>query len=82
MTDRESRPGLLDLEIALAADSDHAKRDEILERLVNEARQLKANLDLGLPRKQAEEAHRLLQALYAAHQVVRAVWRFKHTATR
>jgi hypothetical protein len=43
---------------------------------------LKANLDLGLPRKQAEEAHRLLQALYAAHQVVRAVWRFKHTATR
>lgn len=76
----EARPGLLDLEVALAADADHSKRDEIAVRLAAEARSVKAALDRGLAPQKAEEARRMIKALFAAHQVVRAVWQFKHKA--
>lgn len=75
---QEPRPTLLDLEAALAADDDRTRRDEILATLVGEAREVKARLDRGLAPNQAAAAQRLLQALYAAHQVVRSVWRFHH----
>jgi len=75
---QEPRPTLLDLEAALAADADRTRRDEILATLVGEARAVKAKLDRGLAPNQAAAAQRLLQALYAAHQVVRSVWRFHH----
>jgi hypothetical protein len=74
----EARPPLLDLEAALLADDDRSRRDEILERLVGEARAVKARFDRGLAPNEAAAAQRLLKALYAAHQVVRAVWRFHH----
>ena len=80
MTDAQARLGLLDLEIELAADADHSRRDEIAERLAAEARSVKANLDRGLAPQQADEARRMITALFAAHQVVRAVWQFKHKA--
>lgn len=78
MNETQARSGLLDLEAALAADADHSKRDSILEQLVGEARSVKARLDRGLAPQQADEARRLLKALFAAHQSVRAVWHFKH----
>jgi hypothetical protein len=76
----EQRPPLLDLEEALVADDDRSRRNEILETLVSEARTVKARLDRGLAPAEAAAAQRLLQALYAAHQTVRAVWRFHHHA--
>jgi hypothetical protein len=80
MTDAEARQGLLDLETELAADVDHSKRDAIAERLAAEARAVKVTLDRGLAPQQADEARRMITALFAAHQVVRAVWQFKHKA--
>ena len=80
MIDVEARPGLLDLETALAADTAHSKRDEVVEQLAAEARAVKSALDRGLAPQQAEEAQRMIKALFAAHQVVRAVWQFKHKA--
>lgn len=74
----EPRAPMLDLETALLADADRHRRDEILDRLVVEARGVKARLDRGLAPSDAAAAQRLLKALYAAHQVVRAVWRFHH----
>lgn len=73
----EPRTPLLDLEAALVAD-DRGRRDEILHALGDQARATKARLDHGLAPAEAAAAQRLLQALYAAHQTVRAVWRFHH----
>jgi hypothetical protein len=69
---------MLDLEAALRTDDDHRKRDEILGTIVAEARDVKARLDSGLPPDKAAASQRLLHALFAAQQVVRAVWRFHH----
>lgn len=77
---QEARPPLLDLEAALAADDDRTRRDEVLATLVSEARAVKTRLDHGLAPNEAAAAQRLLQALYAAHQVVRSVWRFHHAS--
>jgi hypothetical protein len=70
---QEARPPLLDLEAALVADDDRTRRDEVLATLVSEARAVKARLDEGLAPNDAVAAQRLLQALYAAHQVVRSI---------
>lgn len=80
MSDAEARPGLLDLEVELAADVDHKRRDEIAEQLAAEARAVKSALDRGLAPREADEARRMIAALFAANQVVRAVWQFKHKA--
>ena len=74
---QEPRQPLLDLEAALIAD-DRGRRDQILEQLVEEARAVKAQLDRGMTPNEAAASQRLMQALYAAHQTVRAVWRFHH----
>jgi hypothetical protein len=76
----EERTPLLELEAALIADGDRSRRNAILETLVSEARAVKARLDRGLAPAEAAAAQRFLQALYAAHQTVRAVWRFHHAA--
>jgi hypothetical protein len=75
---QEPRPPLLELEEALVADDDRARRDEVLAALVGEARAIKAQLDRGMAPTEAAASQRLLRALYAAHQAVRAVWRFHH----
>lgn len=74
----KEQPFMLDLEAALAADDGRSRRDEVLARITAEARDVKAQLDCGMPPKDAAGSQRLLRALYAAHQVVRAVWNFHH----
>ena len=78
MTAEEKSERLLEIEENLIADKDHQYRDEVLQLLVDEARQTKARLDKGLAPAEAEKSKRMLEALYASHQVVRAVWRYHH----
>lgn len=76
MLDRH--PGLIDLEDALIADHDHRLRDMLLERLSADGREVKQRLDRGLPPREAALARNYLEALYASHQTIRAVWHYHH----
>lgn len=81
MTVQKHPERLLEIEDRLIADSDHQFRDRVLQQLVDTAQLTRQRLDRGLPPVEADRSKRMLQALFAAHQVVRAVWRYHHAGT-
>ncbi|MEO1018457.1 MAG: hypothetical protein AAFY56_12310 [Pseudomonadota bacterium] len=74
--------GMIDLEVALIADTDNSVRDLLLQRLTDEGRSTKARLDKGLPPEEAQKTQRYLHALLASHQTIRAVWHYHHGETK